>query len=103
MQIVLMCLEVGETIPNEIHENTTQFFRVEAGKGEIKTIGEVYMHHINLFPNVYAVVPANVEHEVINTGDEPLKLYTIYSPPHHAVGLVQKRQNDEERFFIKEK
>jgi len=83
-QLVLMTLQVGEEIGSEVHSNVDQFFRIESGEGKIVIAGEE-----NLVSNGWAaVVPAGTEHNVINTGDQPLKLYTIYSPANHPEGTV---------------
>lgn len=94
MQIVLMSLEPGETIPRETHETTTQFIRVEAGQGVafVRVSDEVEQVYA-LGDGNSIVIPPGAEHEVVNSSrDEPLKLYTIYCPPEHAPNLVQERQ-----------
>ncbi len=88
-QLVLMSLEPGETIPLETHPDTTQFFRIESGTGVAILAGKKY----KLKPNYALLVPANTEHEIIQTGDEPLKLYSIYSPPEHPKNRKQLRQS----------
>jgi mannose-6-phosphate isomerase-like protein (cupin superfamily) len=87
-QLVLMSLEPGENIPSEIHPETTQFFRIEAGTGVALVAGK----RVKLFQNIVLVVPPNTQHEISQTGDVPLKLYTIYSPPEHPKNRKQLRQ-----------
>ncbi len=87
-QLVLMSLEPGEKIPSEVHSDTTQFFRIESGKG-VAIIGS---KKYKLKPNYALVVPPGTQHEIIQVGGEPLKLYTIYSPPEHPKNRKQLRQ-----------
>jgi mannose-6-phosphate isomerase-like protein (cupin superfamily) len=86
LQLVLMSLRPGEEIGGEIHGDTDQFFRVEAGKGCVVIDGVT--HKISAGDGV--VVPAGAHHNVICTGHDALKLYTIYGPSHHRDHLVQK-------------
>jgi mannose-6-phosphate isomerase-like protein (cupin superfamily) len=85
LQLVVMSLKPGEEIGEEVHEDTDQFFRVEKGKGKISIDGR----DTPIEGSTAMVVPAGARHNVRNTGPTPLKLYTIYSPPHHADGTVQ--------------
>jgi len=82
-QLVLMSLKPGEEIGNEIH-NVDQFFRVDAGSGQ------VFINGIgHAFSDGFAfIVPAGAEHNVINNGIEDVKLYSIYSPAHHKDGII---------------
>ncbi|MGB9743499.1 MAG: cupin domain-containing protein, partial [Minisyncoccia bacterium] len=86
-QLVLMSLEPNEEIGMEVHPDNDQFFRIEKGQGKCVIDGNEY----ELTDGAAIVVPAGAEHNVINTSlTEPLKLYTIYSPPHHKDGIVRK-------------
>jgi len=85
LQLVLMTLKPGEEIGSEVHEDRDQFFRFEEGEGTV-----------DIDDNSYAVedgsgivVAAGARHNVRNTGDAPLKLYTLYGPPEHVDGLVE--------------
>lgn len=92
MQLVLMSLKPGEDIGSEVHPNITQFFRVEAGKGTVILNGvETFIEDGSSI-----VVPAGVEHNVVNTGDVDLKLYTLYTPPEHKHGVVQETKEEAE-------
>lgn len=97
-QLVLMALAGGEEIGQEIHEENDQFFRFESGQGKVIIDG----HEYNVTDGDAVVVPAGSEHNVINTSlTESLKLYTIYSPPHHEDGTrhdtkAQALADDEE-------
>lgn len=87
-QLVVMCLQGGEEIGNEIHSDVDQFFRVEQGEAKFVFNGNV--EHIARDGDA-VVVPAGTYHNVINTSQtEPLKLYTIYSPPNHPDGTIHK-------------
>lgn len=88
-QLVVMSLKSGEEIGAEIHQ-LDQFIRVEAGIG--KTILNGVEHELK---DGYAVVvPAGVEHNIINTSDGEMKLYTVYSPPNHRDGVIHKTKAD---------
>jgi mannose-6-phosphate isomerase-like protein (cupin superfamily) len=77
----------------EIHEIVDQFLRVEAGEGKVIMNGE---EHLIKDGDAF-VVPAQTEHNVINTSAErPLKLYTVYSPPHHKDGTIHKTKQEAE-------
>jgi mannose-6-phosphate isomerase-like protein (cupin superfamily) len=92
-QLVLMSLKPKEEIGMEVHPENDQFFRVEKGKGKCVIDGNEY----ELEDGVAIVVPSGAEHNVINTSEtEELKLYTIYSPPHHKNGIVRKTKKDAE-------
>lgn len=90
MQLVLMSLQPGEDIGEEVHEDTDQFFRVEEGEGEISIDGRVTM----LETDMAAVVPAGARHNVTNTGERAMKLYTLYGPPEHADGTIHETRAD---------
>lgn len=85
LQLVLMCLKTGEAIGEEVHPDHDQFFRVEKGKGEVWIDGKC----TKIRGDDAIVVPAGAKHNVINTGDKALKLYTIYGPPDHKDGIVR--------------
>jgi mannose-6-phosphate isomerase-like protein (cupin superfamily) len=87
-QLVLMCLQPGEEIGNEVHEKVDQFFRIE--QGDAKFILNGSEEH-TVRTNDAAIVPAGTYHNVINTSKtRQLKLYTVYSPPNHPAGTVHK-------------
>ena len=88
LQLVLMALQPGEDIGEEVHAGHDQFFRIEAGQGEVR-IGGV-RHAVKADDAV--IVPGGALHNVINTGSEPLKLYTLYAPPEHRDGVVHTRK-----------
>lgn len=91
-QLVLMTLEPGEEIGLETHEEHDQFIRVESGIGSVVLDGEEH----ELEDGVAVVIPAGVEHNVINTSsDERLRLYTLYSPPEHPDGTIHHTKAEE--------
>jgi mannose-6-phosphate isomerase-like protein (cupin superfamily) len=92
MQLVVMLLLPGQEIGQEVHEHTDQFFRVEEGKGEISIDG----HATRIESDMAMLVPAGARHNVRNTGQKPLKLYTLYAPPQHADGTVHRTKADAE-------
>lgn len=84
-QLVLMCLQPGEDIGMEVHDDTDQFFRFEQGVG--KCVIDGVSHEVK--DGSAVIVPAGAEHNIINTSDsETLKLYTIYSPAHHKDKII---------------
>lgn len=98
-QLVLMCLKPNEDIGEEIHAESDQFFRVESGRGNVVINGKEFA----IEDGSAVVVPAGAKHNVINSSaSEPLKLYTIYSPPHHRDGVIHATKEealvDDEEF-----
>jgi mannose-6-phosphate isomerase-like protein (cupin superfamily) len=93
-QLVVMALQPGEEIGNEVHDTVDQFFRIEAGQAKF-VFGGTEEHVVGDGDAV--IVPAGTFHNVICVSDEPLKLYTIYSPPNHPDGTVHetKAEADE--------
>ena len=92
LQLVLMTLQPGEEIGEEVHADHDQFFRVEKGKGEVWINGV----RSKIKSDDAIIVPAGAKHNVINTGEKSLKLYTIYGPPDHKDGVVHKTKADAE-------
>ncbi|MEK7175996.1 MAG: cupin domain-containing protein [Patescibacteria group bacterium] len=90
-QLVLMSLKPKEEIGMEVHEDNDQFFRFEKGQGKVTIDNTVY----DVSDGDAVIVPRGAEHNVVNASDtEPLKLYTIYSPAHHADGIVRKTREE---------
>ena len=85
LQLVLMAIAPGEDIGEEVHKDRDQFFRVEKGKGEVRIDGVA----TRVKSDDAFIVPAGAKHNVMNTGDKPLRLYTIYGPPEHRDGIVR--------------
>jgi mannose-6-phosphate isomerase-like protein (cupin superfamily) len=92
VQLVVMSIRKGDEIGEEVHEDRDQFFRVESGKGQVVIDGE----STKIRPGDGIIVPAGAKHNVINTGKKRLKLYTIYGPPEHKDGIVEKTKAEAE-------
>ena len=90
LQLVLMAIQPGEEIGEEVHEDRDQFFRIETGEGEVWIDG--VSNKVKADDGI--VVPAGAKHNVVNSGSEPLKLYTLYGPPEHADGTVHAAKAD---------
>lgn len=90
-QLVLMSLKPMEEIGTETHPDNDQFFRIEAGEGKAIIDGNEY----EISNGTAVLVPAGAEHNIVNTsGEEDLKLYTIYSPAHHLDGIVRMTKEE---------
>lgn len=92
VQLVLMALQPGEEIGEEVHQQGDQFFQVEEGKGELWIDGT----KTKIEGDTAIVVPAGARHNVKNTGHRPLKLYTLYGPPQHADKTVHATKANAE-------
>jgi mannose-6-phosphate isomerase-like protein (cupin superfamily) len=90
-QLVVMALQPGEEIGAEVHE-LDQFFRVEEGAGEALLDGV----RTAIQAGFAVLVPAGTKHNIVNTSDAPLKLYTLYAPPNHRDGVVHHTRADAE-------
>ncbi|MBK4738212.1 cupin domain-containing protein [Noviherbaspirillum pedocola] len=94
-QLVIMTLQPGEEIGQEKHEEHDQFVRVEAGQGVAILDGEKHA----LEDGVAVVIPAGTEHNVINTStSEPMRLYTLYTPPEHPDGIVHRTKAEADEY-----
>ena len=96
-QLVVMALKPGEEIGMEVH-HLDQFLRIEEGAGEA-VLDEV---HTPVSAGFAVLVPAGTNHNIVNTGSAPMKLYTLYAPPNHRDGVVHhtraEAEADEEHF-----
>ena len=93
-QLVLMSLLPNEEIGMEVHPDNDQFFRVEEGQGKCIIDGnDFFVSDGNVI-----IVPAGAKHNVINLSDsKELKLYTLYSPPHHKDGIIRATKSQAEQ------
>ena len=92
-QLVLMNLKPNEEIGEEVHDTLDQFFRIEDGEGKAVIEGQEFP----VEDGSGVVIPAGTKHNIINTSPtEPLKLYTIYSPPNHQDGTIHKTKEEAE-------
>jgi mannose-6-phosphate isomerase-like protein (cupin superfamily) len=92
LQLVLMALKPGQDIGSETHAAHDQFFRIEKGRGEIVIDG----NSTQVKGGDGIIVPAGALHNLRNTGDKPLRLYTLYGPPNHIDHLVQGKKSQAE-------
>lgn len=90
LQLVLMTLQPGEEIGSEVHDDRDQFFRFEEGAGKVHIDDNIY----DVVDGSGVIVPAGARHNVRNTGDAPLKMYTLYGPPEHLDGITQATKAD---------
>ncbi|MBU5595246.1 cupin domain-containing protein [Amphibacillus sp. MSJ-3] len=92
LQVTLMSIDVGDDIGLEVHPNVDQFLRIEDGEGLVQ-MGDA-KENLSLQRRVddesAIIVPAGTWHNVINIGNQPLKLYTIYAPPEHPFGTIHR-------------
>jgi mannose-6-phosphate isomerase-like protein (cupin superfamily) len=93
LQLVLMSLKPGEDIGEEVHKDRDQFFRLEKGKGEVLIDGK----RSKIKGDDAVLVPAGARHNIVNTGEKPLRLYTLYGPPEHRDGTVHATKADAQR------
>ena len=96
IQLTLMSIPVGGDIGAEVHPDTDQFLRVESGKGRAmvgKSETDLALDK-EVSDDDVILVPAGNWHNVVNIGDEPLKVYSIYGPVDHVHGTMHKTQED---------
>lgn len=98
LQLTLMNIDVGGDIGLEMHSDLDQFIRIEQGNGIVKMgPSEDNLNFTRKVSDDFAfIIPAGTWHNLINTGNEPIKLYSIYAPPQHAKGTVHKTKADAE-------
>lgn len=96
LQVTLMSIGVGEDIGLEVHPDVDQFLRIEEGQGLVQ-MGDTEnnLNYVRSVSDDYAImVPAGKWHNLTNTGNTPLKLYTIYAPPEHPFGTIHETKAD---------
>ena len=99
MQLTLMSIPVNSDIGVEMHEDVDQFIRIESGRAR------VYMGYCRnelreqacVDGNYAILIPAGTWHNIVNVGNRPLKLYSLYAPPQHPFGMVDKTKGDAEQ------
>ncbi len=96
LQVTLMSINVGEDIGLEIHPNLDQFLRVEEGEGIVRMGAKKDQLDFEekVADDFAFMIPAGTWHNVINTGNTPLKLYSIYAPPQHPFGTIHETKAD---------
>ena len=96
-QVTVMSIPVGGDVGLEVHMEEDQFLRLESGRAKVQMGPE--KDNFTLEQEVGAdwavIVPKGVWHNITNIGDEPMKLYSIYAPPHHPHGTVHQTQADD--------
>lgn len=99
LQVTLMSIPVRGDIGLEIHPDTDQFIRIESGRAQVLMGNSPNnLDYRKRVDSHYAVmVPAGIWHNIINIGNTPLKLYSIYAPPHHPFGTVHRTKEEAER------
>ena len=99
LQVTLMSIPVGGEIGIEMHSGTDQFIRVEKGRALVMMgNGPERLNQQQLIGSQYAViVPAGTWHNIVNAGNVPLKLYSVYAPPQHPFGTVHPTKEDADR------
>jgi mannose-6-phosphate isomerase-like protein (cupin superfamily) len=89
-QLVIMTIPPGGEIGEEVHEDTDQILTFVSGTGEAMVAGDKR----KVAQGDLVVVPAGKKHNFVNTGENPLILYTVYGPPEHADGAVHKTKEE---------
>lgn len=98
LQLTVMRLAPGEEIGVEMHDHLDQFLRIEQGSGRVtfgRSKDQVDEEH-DVKDDWAIVVPAGVWHNVVNTGDIDLKLYSLYAPPEHPPETIHETKADAE-------
>lgn len=98
LQVTLMCINVGESIGLEVHPHTDQIIAIEQGTGLVQMGND--RNNLNFQTRVHEdciiVVPAGKWHNLTNTGNVPIKLYSIYAPPQHPRGTIHRTKTEAE-------
>jgi len=101
LQLTLMSLNVGEDIGLEMHPDLDQFIRIEEGRGLVEMGDD--RNNLDFQKNVYDdyifIIPAGKWHNLTNTGNIPLKLYSIYAPPEHPYGTIHVTKPEENNYY----
>lgn len=95
-QLTVMSIQPGDDVGLEVHPDNDQFFRIEEGRAQLKTgpARDDLSDVVDVKDDWAFIVPAGIWHNIVNTGDKPLKLYTLYSPADHPAGTVHKTKAD---------
>lgn len=98
LQMTVMSIPPGEDIGLEMHDDADQFLRVEAGRGRVQMgpTSDDLSFDEEVGDDWVILVPAGSWHNVTNIGDEPLKVYSLYSPPEHKPGTVHATKADSD-------
>lgn len=98
MQLTLMSIPVGGDVGLEVHNDTDQFLRLEQGRGRVQMgpSKDEFTFQEEVSDDWIILVPKGMWHNVTNIGDEPMKIYSLYAPPHHPHGTVHETQADQD-------
>lgn len=103
LQVIVMAIAEKEEAGMEVHKDIDQFIRIEDGEGicQMGPDREIINFERVLMDNDAIFIPAGTWHNIINTGDKPLKMYTIYAGPQYEVGTIHETKEDmkQARFF----
>jgi len=99
LQVTVMSIPVGDDIGLEVHPDNDQFIRLEQGSGIVQmgNSKDNLYYQQQVFENWAVFVPAGTWHNITNTGNTPIKLYTVYAPPHHPWNTVHETKAVAER------
>jgi mannose-6-phosphate isomerase-like protein (cupin superfamily) len=100
LQVTLMSIGVGDDIGLEVHPNTDQFLCIEEGHGLVQMgVSKDYLTCVqSVFADCAVFVPAGTWHNITNMGNTPMKIYSIYAPPHHPYGTIQPTKESPEMY-----
>ncbi len=98
MQLTLMTIPVGGDVGLEVHNDTDQFLRLEQGRGRVQMgpSKDEFTFDEELTDDWVILVPKGMWHNVTNIGDDPMKMYSLYAPPHHGHGTIHETQADQD-------
>ncbi len=98
LQLTLMCIPPGGEIGLEMHSYLDQFLRLEQGQGRVMMGRSEYCldYQRNVADDYAVFIPAGTWHNLVNTGDEPIKLYSIYAPVQHPPGTIHCTKADSD-------
>lgn len=94
LQVTRMCLNAGEDIGAETHPCTDQLLYIAEGRGTVQFGIDECMERRSVLPGDAVFVPAGTRHNLRNTGNTPLKLFSVYAPVQHPFGTVHKTKAD---------
>ena len=96
IQLTVMSIPPGGEVGRESHPHLDQFLRIEDGTARVEfgTSADEIAETYEVEDDWAIIVPAGTWHNIVNTGDEPLKLYSLYSPPEHPDGTVHVTKAD---------
>ena len=99
LQLTLMSIPVRGDIGVEMHPDVDQFIRIESGNAKVYmgNSRNSLVERARVGGRFAIIIPAGTWHNIVNTGNRPLKLYSIYAPPQHPFGTVHRTKADTER------